>query len=140
MKIRQPVAVKFILTETAKQQIIAEQRRQIDQIQNELDQLEQQGKIAIEQAMAQGGEIAQQVRQQLENERRVREQRREELFRQMQQIQQLELGAEIQNMTVETVVDVKPGDDWTKVLLGAEIIVKDGIVVELRQNGQRIEE
>ncbi|SIT01325.1 YlqD family protein [Alicyclobacillus vulcanalis] len=140
MKIRQPVAVKFILTEAAKQQIIAEQRRQIDQIQNELDQLEQQGKIAIEQAMAQGGEIAQQVRQQLENERRVREQRREELFRQMQQIQQLELGTEIQNMTVETVVDVKPGDDWTKVLLGAEIIVKDGIVVELRQNGQRIEE
>ncbi|MDI9259937.1 YlqD family protein [Alicyclobacillus sendaiensis] len=139
MQIRQPVAVKFILTETAKQQIIAEQRRQIDQIQNELDQLEQQGKIAIEQAMAQGGEIAQQVRQQLENERRVREQRREELFRQMQQIQQLELGTEIQNMTVETVVDVKPGDDWTKVLLGAEIIVKDGIVVELRQNGQRIE-
>ncbi|ACV58381.1 MULTISPECIES: YlqD family protein [Alicyclobacillus] len=139
MKIRQPVAVKFILTETAKQQIIAEQRRQIDQIQNELEQLEQQGKIAIEQAMAQGGEIAQQVRQQLENERRVREQRREELFRQMQQIQQLELGTEIQNMTVETVVDVKPGDDWTKVLLGAEIIVKDGIVVELRQNGQRIE-
>ncbi|AEJ43222.1 YlqD family protein [Alicyclobacillus acidocaldarius] len=139
MKIRQPVAVKFILTETAKQQIIAEHRRQIDQIQNELDQLEQQGKIAIEQAMAQGGEIAQQVRQQLENERRVREQRREELFRQMQQIQQLELGTEIQNMTVETVVDVKPGDDWTKVLLGAEIIVKDGIVVELRQNGQRIE-
>lgn len=139
MKIRQPVAVKFILTETAKQQIIAEQRRQIDQIQNELEQLEQQGKIAIEQAMAQGGEIAQQVRQQLENERRVREQRREELFRQMLQIQQLELGTEIQNMTVETVVDVKPGDDWTKVLLGAEIIVKDGIVVELRQNGQRIE-
>lgn len=89
--------------------------------------------------MAQGGEIAQQVRQQLENERRVREQRREELFRQMQQIQQLELGTEIQNMTVETVVDVKPGDDWTKVLLGAEIILKDGIVVELRQNGQRIE-
>ncbi|GMA58887.1 YlqD protein [Alicyclobacillus sacchari] len=139
MIIRQPVAVKFILTEAAKQQIIAEQRRQIEQVMNELEQIEEQGKQAIEQAMAQSGELAQQVRQQVENEKRVREQRREELFQQMQQFQQMELGAEIQNMTVETTVEVKPGDDWTKVLLGSEIIVRDGTVVEIRQNGQRIE-
>ncbi|GLV14641.1 hypothetical protein Heshes_23250 [Alicyclobacillus hesperidum] len=139
MVIRQPVAVKFILTEAAKQQIIAEQRRQIEQVMNELEQIEEQGKQAIEQAMAQSGELAQQVRQQVENEKRVREQRREELFQQMQQFQQMELGTEIQNMTVETMVEVKPGDDWTKVLLGSEIIVRDGIVVEIRQNGQRIE-
>ncbi|EJY55871.1 hypothetical protein URH17368_1590 [Alicyclobacillus hesperidum URH17-3-68] len=139
MVIRQPVAVKFILTEAAKQQIIAEQRRQIEQVMNELEQIEEQGKQAIEQAMAQSGELAQQVRLQVENEKRVREQRREELFQQMQQFQQMELGTEIQNMTVETMVEVKPGDDWTKVLLGSEIIVRDGIVVEIRQNGQRIE-
>ncbi|KRW92361.1 hypothetical protein SD51_02215 [Alicyclobacillus tengchongensis] len=139
MVIRQPVAVKFILTEAAKQQIIAEQRRQIEQVMNELEQIEEQGKQAIEEAMAQSGELAQQVRQQVENEKRVREQRREELFQQMQQFQQMELGTEIQNMTVETMVEVKPGDDWTKVLLGSEIIVRDGIVVEIRQNGQRIE-
>ncbi|MFB5191523.1 YlqD family protein [Alicyclobacillus fastidiosus] len=139
MEIRQPVAVKLVLTEATKQQIIQEQRRQIEQVINELEQLETQGKEALAQAMAQSGEFAQQVRQQIENEKNTREQRREELFQQMQQIQQMELGTEIQNMTVETMVSVKPGDDWTKVLLGAEIIVRDGIIQEIRQNGQKIE-
>ncbi|GMA61754.1 YlqD family protein [Alicyclobacillus fastidiosus] len=139
MEIRQPVAVKLVLTEATKQQIIQEQRRQIEQVMNELEQIETQGKEALAQAMAQGGELAQQVRQQIENEKNTREHRREELFQQMQQIQQMELGTEIQNMTVETVVSVKPGDDWTKVLLGAEIIVRDGIIQEIRQNGQKIE-
>ncbi|EPZ51594.1 MULTISPECIES: YlqD family protein [Alicyclobacillus] len=139
MEIRQPVAVKVVLTETTKQQIIQEQRRQIEQVSNEIEQLEAQGKEALAQAMAQGGDIAQQVRQQIDNERTTRERRREELFQQMQQIQQMELGTELQNMTVETTVSVKPGDDWTKVLLGAEIIVRDGIIQEIRQNGQKIE-
>ncbi|WP_067621342.1 YlqD family protein [Alicyclobacillus acidiphilus] len=139
MEIRQPVAVKFILTEATKQQIIQEQRRQIEQVINELEQLEIQGKEAIEQAMMQSGELAQQVRQQIENEKQVREARREELFQQMQQFQQMELGTEIQNMTVETTVTVNVGDDWSKILLGSEIVVRDGIVVDIRQNGQSIQ-
>lgn len=139
MEIRQPVAVKLILTETTKQQIVHEQRRQIEEVINELEQIELQGKEALAQAMAQGGDIAQQVRQQIENEKGVREQRREELFQQMQQIQQMELGTEIQNMTVETVVTVNPGDDWTKVLLGSEIIVRDGVIMDIRQNGQSVQ-
>lgn len=139
LEIRQPVAVKLILTETTKQQIVQEQRRQIEQVMNELEQIDSQGKEALTQAMAQGGEFAQQVRAQIENEKNTREQRREELFQQMQQIQQMELGTEIQNMTVETVVTVNPGDDWTKVLLGSEIIVRDGVIAEIRQNGQNIQ-
>jgi hypothetical protein len=139
VEIRQPVAVKFILTEATKQQIIQEQRRQIEQVINELEQLEIQGKEAIEQAMMQSGELAQQVRQQIENEKQVREARREELFQQMQQFQQMELGTEIQNMTVETTVTVNVGDDWSKILLGSEIVVRDGIVVDIRQNGQSIQ-
>jgi hypothetical protein len=139
LEIRQPVAVKLILTEATKQQIIQEQRRQIEQVMNELEQIDAQGREALQQAMAQGGEFAQAVRQQIEQEKQTREQRREELFQQMQQIQQMELGTEIQNMTVETVVQVKPGDDWSKVLLGSEIIVRDGVIQEIRQNGQKIE-
>lgn len=138
MEIRQPVAIKLILTDLTKQEIIEEQRRQIEEVTDELEQLETQGREALQQAMQQGGEFAQQVRQQLENEKEQREQRREELFQQMQQIQQLELGTEVQNMTVETVVDVKVGDDWSKVLQGAEIIVKDGIIQEIRQNGDSV--
>ncbi|WP_245628875.1 YlqD family protein [Alicyclobacillus shizuokensis] len=135
LTIRQPVAVKIVMTETTKQQIIAEYRRQIEQLTMELDQIEQQGRQAIEQAMAQGGEVAQRVREQVEEERNKRVQQREELIQQIQQVQQMPLGTEVQNMTVETTVDVHVGDDWSEILRGAEIIVKDGIVQEIRQRG-----
>lgn len=136
LSIRQPVAVKFILTETAKQEILNESRNQIDRLSSELDQIEQQSKFALEQAMAQGGDVAQQLREQIDVEKNNRLQQREQLIQQMQQIQQLELGTEIQNMNVETTIDVKVGDDWTKVLMGAEIIIKDGIVHEIRRGGE----
>lgn len=139
LRIRQPVAVKFILTEDAKQQILGEQRRQIEQLTIELDQIEQQTRPAIEQAMAQGGEFAQQVRDQIEQEKSTREEQREQLIQQIQQIQQMELGTEIQNMNVETSTEVQVGDDWGKILLGAEIIIKDGVVHEIRRGGESIQ-
>lgn len=139
LRIRQPVAVKFILTEDAKQQILGEQRRQIEQLTMELDQIEQQTRPAIEQAMAQGGEFAQQVRDQIEQEKSTREEQREQLIQQIQQIQQMELGTEIQNMNVETSTEVQVGDDWGKILLGAEIIIKDGVVHEIRRGGESIQ-
>lgn len=135
ISIRQPVAVKFILTEATKQEILAEQRRQVDELSEQLEQIEQQGKMAIEQAMAQGGEIAQQIRAQVESEQQSRIEQREQLIQQIQQIQQLELGTEIQNMNVETTVDVNVGDDWGAVLMGSEIVIKDGIVHEIRRGG-----
>ncbi|MCL6598792.1 MAG: YlqD family protein [Alicyclobacillus macrosporangiidus] len=138
MTIRQPVAVKFILTETTKQQILNEQRRQVERLTAELEQLEQQGRQLLEQAMAQGGDVAQQVRQRIEQERNTRVQQREQLIQQIQQIQQMELGTEIQNMSVETTVDVHVGDDWSKILRGAEIIIKDGIVHEIRRGGEPV--
>ncbi|MCL6548939.1 MAG: YlqD family protein [Alicyclobacillus sp.] len=138
MTIRQPVAVKFILTEATKQQLLEEHRRHIEHLTMELDQLERHGKEAIEQAMAQGGDVAQQVKEQLENEKNMRLEQREQLIQQIQQIQQLELGTEIQNMNVETSVDVRVGDDWGKILMGAEIIIKDGIVHEIRRGGEPV--
>jgi F0F1-type ATP synthase membrane subunit b/b' len=137
--IKQPVAVKIILTETTKQQILTEQRRHVERLTMELEQLEQQGRQMLEQAMAQGGDVAKQVRERIEMERNARLQQREQLIQQIQQIQQMELGAEIQTMTVETTVDVRVGDDWNKILLGSEIVVKDGIVHEIRRGGEPIQ-
>lgn len=140
MLIRQPVAVKVILTEETKQQILNEQRQQVEGLMAELDQIDQQGKQALEQAMAQGGQAAQQIRQQIDEERNKRLEQREQLIQQIQQIQQLDLGTELQNMTVETTIEVKVGDDWSKVLLGSEIVVKDGVVHEIRRGGESISE
>lgn len=136
ISIRQPVAVKFILTELTKQQILTEHRHQIERLTEELEQLEVQGQQALEQAMVEGGDIAQQVREQIDQERVNRLQQREQLMQQIQQIQQLELGTEVQNMNVETSVDVSVGDDWGSIVRGAEIVIKDGIVYQIRRGGE----
>ncbi|MDA8119625.1 MAG: YlqD family protein [Gammaproteobacteria bacterium] len=138
--IRQPVAVKFILTESTKQEILEEQRNQVDRLSEELEQIEIQGKAALEQAMSQGGDVAAQVRMQIESEKQTRMEQREQLIQQIQQIQQLELGTEIQNMNVETSVDVRVGDNWGEILMGSEIVIKDGIVHEIRRGGAPVEE
>ncbi len=140
LAIRQPVAVKFILTEDTKQQILSEQRRQVEQLTAELEQLEQGGRQALEQAMAQGGNVAAQVREQVEQQKQNHVQQREQLIQQIQQVQQMAIGSEVPNMNVETTVEVHVGDDWGKILLGSEIIIKDGIVHEIRRGGQSLTE
>lgn len=136
LTIRQPVVVKFILTEQTKQQLLNDLRGQVDRLSSEIDQLEKQGKAMLEDAMAQGGSQAQELRERLESEKQNRRQQIEQIVLQVQQIQQMELGTELQNMNVETTIDVRVGDDWTKVLRGSEIIVKDGIVHEIRRGGE----
>lgn len=140
LTIRQPVAVKLILTENTKQQILMDYRRQVDRLTAEMDQIDVQGRQALEQAMAQGGDAVQQLRMRLDQERASRNQQREQFIQQIQTIQQLELGTEVQNMNVETSVEVRVGDDWSKVLRGAEIILKDGIIHEIRRGGELVTE
>ncbi|KYP80556.1 hypothetical protein AYW79_10945 [Ferroacidibacillus organovorans] len=138
MTIRQPVAVKVILTEETKQQWLAELRRLINATIAELEELEFRGKQWLREAKEQGEAAIAATEERIESERSQRIERREQMIAQLSQIQQMDIGEEVPNGNVETTVDVKVGDSWDTVLLGSEIILKDNIVVEIRQNGQSI--
>ena len=138
LTIRQPVTVKMILTEETKQNWLAELRRLINGTIAELEELEFRSKQLLREAEKQGGAAVKATEEQIEVERMQRVQRREQLIAQLSQIQQMDLNAEVPNGTVETTVDVQIGDSWDAVLLGGEIVVKDGVVVEIRRNGQSV--
>ncbi|KUO95640.1 hypothetical protein ATW55_07030 [Ferroacidibacillus organovorans] len=138
MTIRQPVAVKVILTEETKQQWLAELRRLINATIAELEELEFRGKQWLREAKEQGEAAIAATEERIEAERSQRIERREQMIAQLSQIQQMDIGEEVPNGNVETTVDVKVGDSWDTVLLGSEIILKDNIVVEIRRNGQSI--
>lgn len=135
LTIRQPVAVKFILTEETKQNWLAELRRLVNTTIAELEELEFRSKQWMRDAEKQGDAAVQAAEERVQMERSQREERREQLIAQLSQIQQMDIGSEVANGTVETSVEVKVGDAWDKVLLGSEIVIKDGIVVEIRQGG-----
>ncbi|GIM47562.1 hypothetical protein DNHGIG_31110 [Collibacillus ludicampi] len=133
--IRQPVMVKFIVTEQTKQLIVRELQQAITNVGVELDQLEFHAKRALEEAKKQGLHAVEAVQQQIESERKARLERREQLMAHLTQIQQAELGSELPHGQVETTIEVKVGDSWEDIMRGGEIVLKDGIVHEIRRVG-----
>lgn len=133
--IRQPVAVKIVLTEDTKREIVKNIQQAIGQVQIELDQLEFQSRRALDEAAKQGQAAIEAISARLEEERNTRTQKREEMMQQLSQIQQTAIGEELPQGQVETTIDVKVGDSWLQVLQGQEIIIKDGVVSEIRRPG-----
>lgn len=139
ISIRQPVTIKIILTEETKQAWLAELRRLVNSTIAELEELEFRSKQWLRDAEKQGEGAVQATEERIEQEKNQRIEQREQLIQQLTQIQQMDIGTEVSNGTVETSVDVKVGDSWDSIAQGSEIVIKDGVVIEIRQNGQVLE-
>ncbi|MDB5085609.1 MAG: hypothetical protein JWN30_2495 [Bacilli bacterium] len=135
ISIRQPVAVKLVLTEDTKREIVKNIQQAIGQVQIELEQLDFQSRRALDEAAKQGQGAVEAITARLEEEHNTRTQKREEMMQQLSQIQQTAIGEELPQGQVETTIEVNVGDSWLQVLQGQEIIIKDGVVSEIRRPG-----
>ena len=52
---------------------------------------------------------------------------------QIEQLHILPLGSEIKETELQGIVEINEGDHWDEFLSGKTIIVKDGIVAEIRE-------
>jgi hypothetical protein len=101
-------------------------KQRIDQIEFQSRQvLSDLQRTDITQAMA--------ARRQIEAEKRRHEALRQDIVRQLQEAEKLEIGAEFERGTVEGSVEVGEGDDLLKKLGGTEIVIKDGVIIEVRE-------
>jgi len=134
------VAVKAIVTENFKAQVGAEINRNLGQIDAELQQLDFKAKRAIADIEKRSPqpvppEVRAQVdsiRQQVEAEKLRLLQLREEMTGQSQALSELPLGSVVTQFTVENPVEVRLGENIFQRLEGGEILVKDGIIQEIR--------
>ncbi|KEO81915.1 YlqD family protein [Tumebacillus flagellatus] len=133
--VKVPVAIKLILTEAAKKGITGEINNAIQGIQHELEQIEFQARKALQDAEQHGPEAVQSLTARINQERGMRMERREQLMQQLVQIQQSEIGSEINGGQVESTVEVRVGDNWEEKVQANEIVLKDGVVVEIRRAG-----
>ncbi|MBL0388868.1 YlqD family protein [Tumebacillus sp. ITR2] len=133
--VKVPVAIKLILTEGTKKGITGEINQAIQGIQHELEQIEFQARKALQDAEQHGPEAVQGLTARINQERGARMERREQLMQQLVQIQQSEIGAEINGGQVESTVDIRVGDNWEEKVQVNEIVLKDGVVVEIRRAG-----
>jgi len=134
------IAVRAIVTENFKAQVGNEINRNLQQIDAELQQLEFKGKRAISEIEKRAGGAPSgeariqidQVRQQVDTEKARLTQMKEEMQGQFQALNELPLGSVVTQFTVENPVEVRVGENIFQRLEGGEILVKDGIIQEIR--------
>jgi hypothetical protein len=126
-----PVVVKAIVTEAFKRQYLNE----LEETVRRLDAVITQIDVQIRRA-----ELERQItpqsrafRQQLEVERSRQEAARIELQARIKEAEGLELQSEFSQGTVESLVDLSVGDNFFVRLARAEVVIKDGIVIEIRE-------
>lgn len=134
------IAVRAIVTENFKNQVGGEIARNLQQIDAELQQLEFKGKRAIADIEKRSGGAltgdarvqVETIRQQIEAEKMRLLQYKEEMQGQSQALTELPVGSVVTQFTVENPVEVRIGENIFQRLEGGEILVKDGIIQEIR--------
>ena len=137
--LKRPVNVKVIVTTRWKEEMQQQLQAQISQIDNQTQQLDMQGQRAIAEIQKQsisppGPEVTQQIDNiQLQVNQKKSEllERKNQFLQQMQQVQLLELDQEVVQAQMESFFRIEKGDNLVK-KLNVEIVIRDGIVEEIR--------
>lgn len=131
MIIDRKIRVKAIVTDTFKKQLLQEIQAGVQQLDTEINYLDQRYKKIMTELTIKGSMQTQGVREQLEWEKKKREETKAGFLEQIKKINTLEDGTEVLQGEVNGPVELKIGDSWEKIM-NREIVLKDGIIVEIR--------
>jgi len=121
LTITRPVVIKVRVTDEYKRALSAEIRETIGRMDLQLQQMEFQASKDIPAA-----------RQRLEEERQRRLEIRQQLVEKLKEVGKLAPGEEVVHGRVESLVELKVGDDWRGVM-GVEVVLEDDKVIEIRR-------
>ena len=128
MKIIQNVVVKQVLTEISKQTLLDKFSKNSLQLQKECDQLsfelKKQGKNNKYQQTA--------LTSNFQKEIDVRQEKIKLLDFQIEQLHKITVGSELKETEVQAIVEVNIGDTWDEVMNTKTIVIKEGIVNDIR--------
>lgn len=131
--LKRPVVVKHVVTDAFKQAALSEVATTLEQIARNLEQMEFQGRRMIAELERQAPTQAVQMREELKRERQRQEGLREELLAKQAQINALELDSVFVSGTYEAPVQLSVGERFGMKMRQAEVLVKDDIIVEIRE-------
>ena len=133
VELKRIVMVKAIVTEAFKKNLIGELERAISNIDAQLGQAEMQGKNYLEDLKKKGlMQKAAAFKHQYDEEKARQSAAKADLMMKIEEAKRLQIGTEFVQGPLEGPVDVSVGDNLYKKVGGAEIIVKDGIIQEIR--------
>ncbi len=132
LMVKRPVQILAVVTEELKKELTEELNEAMEGAQRRIEQMEFQGRRYLADIQRTNLQQAMAVRQQLEGEKQKYEEVRKELQQRVEEIGALELGAEYPRGTLESEVIIQAGDNLFEKLARAQIVVKDGLVQEIR--------
>jgi predicted RNase H-like nuclease (RuvC/YqgF family) len=133
LTVKRSINLIVIVTERFREEVRAELQEAVDTTQRRMEQMDFQGRRLLAELQRTDITQAMGARRQLEAEKRRYESLRQELLDQLAEIEKLELGSEYQRGTLEGQVEVEVGDNLFTKMAGASIIIKDGVVIEVRE-------
>ena len=135
MKVIKKVVVKQVLTEKRKQTMMEEFLKQKKQVEKEIKQLEFQLHKKLK-ASKNNYEYQNALKSSFNKEIKERNDKVKIIDFQIGQLDELVIGTEIKEQTIDTLHEINVGDDWNLFMEGTEIIIKDGIISEIREGGK----
>ena len=130
--LKRGVTLVVIVTEDFREQLTAEVKDAIAEVDRNVQQLENQSRRYLFELQRTNLQQAAALRQRVDEERQRQNAVKTELERQMEVVTKLQVGDEFRRGSLEGTVEVKIGDNLPQVLNAAEIVIKDGIVQEFR--------
>lgn len=134
LRLRQNVIVKVIVTEKFKQDYKAELEKQLTAAENKAKELKSSlAKLVIGSAGMKDAAYVESLKARIEEERLMQEALAQDIRSRISEIDKLKEGDIFPYTVLEGLVDVKEGDDLFKKTSGAEVVIKDGIVVSIKE-------
>lgn len=128
LQIIQTVTVKQVLTETSKQELLNNYEWKKQQLQKECDQFKFEMRKWEKNQKAQNGHL----RSFFDKEIESRNEKMKLLDFQIEQLHMLPLGSELKEKEVQSLITIEKGDNWEEIEKGKTIIIKDGLVDDIR--------
>jgi hypothetical protein len=140
LRLHQDVGLIFIVTEELKTRLLEEYAAASEDIQRQTDQFDFRARHALAEIQRTDLNRAMAARQQIDTEKRRLEAVKHELQDRRTETEKLAIGSEYPRGTIEGVVDISVGDNLFQRLAGYQLVVKDGVVVEIREQPVRAED
>ena len=134
IELKRVVMVKAIVTESFRDNLVKELERAVSNIESQAGQMDERSKAYMETLKQKGlMQKAAAFKHQMEEERAKQSAAKADLTMKIEEAKKLQVGSEFVQGPLEGPVTVHLGDNLYKKVGGAEILVKDGIIQEIRE-------
>jgi len=135
IRIKQNILVKVIVTEKFKEDYKKELNKQIEAAESKAKDLKSSlAKLVIESAGIRNASYVESLKARIEEERMLQEALIGELKGKTTEIDKLEIDAIFPHTMLEGNIEIKEGDNLWQKVTGAEIVLKDNIVISIKES------